>query len=389
MSNTKSISTRLAFGQTLVKLANEFPEMLVLDAEMSNSTFTSLFAKEFPTRFLQNFIAEQNMISTALGLSLSGKLPVCATFAAFLTRAFDQIRMSQYTAPKANLKIVGSHCGVSIGTDGPSQMALEDLSLFGSILEGVILYPSTGIATAKLTQEMLKTHGITYLRLTRDDTEEIYQNEDGFVIGGSKTLLKTENDEITLIGAGITIFESLKAVEIIKQETQNKTQDETQNLPILESNLRVKNSENSVLDNLQNLQKSETEKLENPTNLSTNPDKKTYSKISKIPNIRVIDLYSVKPFDKETVLRAARETKAIIVVEDHFAFGGIFANLSAFLATQNPTTLPRIFHPNWQGIYSLAVTEIPRSGQKAELLTWAKIDAKAIVNKIEEILNVI
>lgn len=336
--NPNSISTRLAFGQTLVKLAGDFPEMLVLDAEMSNSTFTNLFAKEFPDRFLQNFIAEQNMISTALGLSLSGKVPVCATFAAFLTRCFDQIRMSQYTLPKTNLKIAGSHCGISIGTDGPSQMALEDLSLFGSILESVILYPSSGIATEKLTKLILETHGITYLRLTRDETTEIYKNEEEFVIGGSKTLLQSEVDEITLIGAGITIFECLKAVEILKRE----------------------NLENEDLD---------IEK---------------HKKIQKkIPSIRVIDLYSVKPFDKESILKAAKETKAIIVVEDHFAFGGIFSNLSAFLANQTPQT----FHPNWQGIHSLAVKKIPKSGQKEELLAWAKIDAQAIMDKIKEILK--
>ena len=332
MSNSNSISTRLAFGQTLVKLGKEFPQMLVLDAEMSNSTFTNLFAKEFPDRFLQNFIAEQNMMSTALGLSLGGKLPVCATFAAFLTRSFDQIRMSQYSFPKTNLKIAGSHCGISIGTDGPSQMALEDLSLFGSILKSVILYPSTGIATQKLTKQMLTNHGITYLRLTRDETAEIYKNEDEFPIGGSKTLLENELDEITLIGAGITIFECLKAVEIIKTKNLEKT--------------------------------------------------KISQKNEKIPKIRVIDLYSVKPFDKKTILKAARETKAIIVVEDHFSFGGIFSNLSAFLA---PT--PQTFNPNWQGIHSLAVTQIPRSGQKEELLSWAKIDAQAIADKIEEILK--
>ena len=253
-------------------------------------------------------------------------------FAAFLTRSFDQIRMSQYSFPKTNLKIAGSHCGISIGTDGPSQMALEDLSLFGSILKSVILYPSTGIATQKLTKQMLTNHGITYLRLTRDETAEIYKNEDEFPIGGSKTLLENELDEITLIGAGITIFECLKAVEIIKTKNLKKT--------------------------------------------------KISQKNKKIPKIRVIDLYSVKPFDKKTILKAARETKAIIVVEDHFAFGGIFSNLSAFLAST-----PQTFNPNWGGIHSLAVTKIPRSGQKEELFSWAKIDAQAIVDKIEEILK--
>ena len=352
-----SISTRQSFGQTLVKLGQEFPEMVVLDAEMSNSTFTNYFAKEFPERFFQNFIAEQNMISTALGLNLAGKLPVCATFAAFLTRAFDQIRLAQYSFPKTNLKIAGSHCGISIGTDGPSQMALEDLSLFGSILHSIILYPSSGIATEKLTKLMLRHHGISYIRLTRDETEEIYTEKDDFQIGGSKTLKTSQNDEITLIGAGITIFECLKVAQ--NWQSKKLEKQENQNSENINSNAISNTDSNAISNDL------------NPNNSQN------------LPNIRVIDLYSVKPFDEQTILKAARETKAIIVVEDHFEFGGIFSNLSAFLAKRSSQS----FHQNWQGIHSLSVQNLPKSGSKTDLLAWAKIDSTAIENKINEILN--
>lgn len=305
------MATREAFGRALVNLGKTNPDLVVLDAEMSNSTFTNLFQAKFPDRFFEMFIAEQNMLSTALGLSLAGKVPFVATFAAFLTRAYDQIRMAQYTNPKTNIKIMGSHCGVSIGEDGPSQMALEDIAFFRTILNGVVLYPSDAVSTEAVVKIMLEYHGISYLRATREKLPVLYNSLTKFKIGGSRTIFQSDNDQITVIGAGITLHEAIKAYKILQ----------TQNV-----------------------------------------------------NIRVIDLYSIKPLDLETLTKAGIETQAIIVVEDHFQEGGIYEAV----CSSNIIKVP---------IHSLAVTKTPRSGTPAELLAFEKIDVVAIVNKTKQILG--
>jgi len=254
----KPVATRYAYGTALTRLAPQYPDMVVLDGEVSNSTYAELFKKAYPDRFFEMFIAEQNMVGTALGLSLRGKIPFVSTFAAFLTRAADQVRMSQYS--NGNIKFCGSHAGVSIGEDGSSQMGLEDIALFRAILGSVVFYPSDAVSTEKLVEEMAKHKGICYLRTTRMETPILYRNDEAFWIGGSKILKSSNKDVATVVAAGITLHESLKAYEELKRE--------------------------GIL-------------------------------------VRVIDLYSVKPVDVATLRQAAEDTGFIITVEDHYAEGGI------------------------------------------------------------------
>lgn len=249
------VSPRKSFGEALKLLTSNYNDIIVLDAEVSNSTYANHIDGN---RFLEMFIAEQNMISVATGLSLAGKKIFASSFAGFLTRAYDQIRMAQYN--ESNIVIVGTHPGVSIGADGPSQMALNDISFFRGIFGSIVLYPSDAVSTLKLTEQAYLYEGISYLRVTRADTPVIYSNSDTFVVGGSKTVYSGDLDEITLVGAGITLYECLKAYDILKERGVS---------------------------------------------------------------VRVIDLYSVKPLDTATLHLAARETKGFVVVEDHHQAGGI------------------------------------------------------------------
>ncbi len=258
MHRTPSVATRHAYGTALERIFPFFPDMIVLDAEVSNSTYAEIFKAKYPERFFEMFIAEQNMVGTALGLSIRGKIPFVSTFAAFLTRAFDQIRMSQYSL--ANIKFCGSHAGVSIGEDGSSQMGLEDIAMFRTLQNSVVLYPSDAVSTEKLVEKMAQHTGIAYLRTTRQATPIIYRNDEAFWIGGSKILRSSKKDVATVVGAGITVHEALKAYEELKKA--------------------------GVM-------------------------------------IRIIDLYSIKPIDAATLARSADDTGAIITVEDHVAEGGI------------------------------------------------------------------
>ncbi len=298
------VSTRKAYGNALVRLAERFRQMVVLDAETSNSTFAELFKKVQPDRFFEMFIAEQNMVGTAIGLARRGKIPFVSTFAAFLTRAADQIRMSQYS--KANIKFVGSHAGVSIGEDGASQMALEDLSLFRSVRGSVVLYPSDAMQTEKLVECAVEHEGLVYIRTTRKDTPILYSAHETFKIGGSKVLRKSKNDVATVVAAGVTLHEALKAYELLKKK--------------------------GIL-------------------------------------IRVIDLYSVKPLDIKTLKIALRETAQVIVVEDHYAEGGIGEAVAAALGAP---------------VHSLAVRRMPRSGTPEQLLAYEEIDAEAITKVVKK-----
>ncbi len=261
------VATRKAYGNALSRIFPKFPNSVVLDAEVSNSTFSENFKKIYPERFFEMYIAEQNMVGVAVGLSRRNKLPFVSTFAAFFTRAFDQIRMSQYS--KSNIKFVGSHAGVSIGEDGASQMGLEDIAMFRSLLDSVVLYPSDAISTEKLVEEAAKHKGIVYIRTTRKDTPILYKNDEKFSIGGSKVLRSSDKDKVSIVASGITLHEALAAYEKLKQE--------------------------NIL-------------------------------------IRVIDLYSIKPLDNITLTKAAQETKAIITVEDHYPAGGIGEAVSAALS---------------------------------------------------------
>ncbi len=303
----KPVATRHAYGSALVRLYPKYPDMVVLDAEVSNSTFAEIFRDAHKDRFFEMFIAEQNMVGAALGMSLRGKIPFVSTFSAFLTRAADQIRMSQYS--NANIKFCGSHAGVSIGEDGSSQMGLEDLSQFRAILNSVVLYPSDAIATEKLVQEMAEHQGISYLRTTRNATPFLYAADETFRIGGSKTLRSSARDKATVVAAGITLHEALKAYDALKKE--------------------------DIL-------------------------------------IRVIDLYTVKPVDEQTLQKAAKETKRIITVEDHFAEGGIADAVRSALSEQPAPVL------------SLAVRSMPRSGKMDELLAFEEISWKSIVRAVKK-----
>jgi transketolase len=303
----KSVATRHAYGSALVRIFPQFPDMVVLDGEVSNSTFTELFRDVHTERFFEMFIAEQNMAGTALGLSVRGRIPFVSTFAAFLTRAYDQVRMSQYS--NANIKFCGSHAGVSIGEDGSSQMGLEDLAMFRAVLGSVVLYPSDAVSTEKLVEAMAKHRGICYLRTTRKDTPILYRNDEAFWIGGSKVLKSSSADVATVVAAGITVHETLEAYEGLKKEG-------------------------------------------------------TY--------IRVIDLYSIKPVDEETLMQAADDTGVIITVEDHFAEGGIGEAVRSALAEQ-----PVI-------VRSLAVRKMPKSGKPDELLEYEDISMNAIIRAVKE-----
>lgn len=302
----KPVATRKAYGNALVRIYPNFPDMVVLDAEVSNSTYSEEVKKTYPERFFEMYIAEQNMVGAATGLARRGRLPFISSFAAFFTRAFDQIRMAGYA--RSNIKFAGSHAGVSIGEDGPSQMGLEDLAMFRSVFDSVVLYPSDAVSAEKLVEEAARHKGLVYIRTTRRDTPIIYDANETFPIGGSKTLRESKRDKVTVVGAGVTLHEALAAYEKLKKQ--------------------------GTL-------------------------------------IRVIDLYSIKPIDQKTLERAARETKAIIVVEDHYPQGGIAEAVRTALAGQKGN------------VFSLSVTKMPKSGTPEELFDYEEISASAIIKKVK------
>jgi transketolase len=252
-------ATREAYGDALVKIGEKDPRIVALDGDTKNSTFSEKFLKAYSQRFFEMFIAEQNMVGAATGLAARGKVPFVSTFAAFLTRAFDQIRMAGVS--QSNVKFCGSHAGVSIGEDGPSQMGLEDLAMFRTIPNAVIFYPADAVSTEYVVKEAAQYRGICYIRSSRPKTPVLYSNDEQFPIGGSKVLRKSQTDRVTVIGAGITLHEALKAASQLEQEGIA---------------------------------------------------------------IRIIDAYCVKPIDAKGILAAARETNGrIVVVEDHYEEGGL------------------------------------------------------------------
>ncbi len=305
----QQVATRKAYGNALARVYPGNPQIVVLDAEVSNSTYADIFKAKFPDRFFEMYIAEQNMVGVAMGLSRRGKVPFISTFAAFFSRAFDQIRMTQYA--HSNVKFAGSHSGVSIGEDGSSQMGLEDIAMFRTILGSVVLYPSDAISTEKLVEQALKFNGPVYLRTTRKETPILYKITDEFPIGGSKVLKKSASDKVTVIGAGVTLHESLGAWELLKKQGID---------------------------------------------------------------IRVIDLYSIKPLDLKTLQKAVHETKAIITVEDHHLEGGLGEAVTSALA------------PVGAKVYCLAVTKMPHSGSPAQLLDYENISARSIVKLVLELI---
>jgi transketolase len=253
------VATREAFGDAVARLGGLDERIVVLDGDVKNSTFTDKFEKAHPDRFYQAYIAEQAMVGAAMGLAARGAIPFPATFGAFFSRAYDFIRMSAISG--LNVKLVGSHVGVSIGEDGPSQMALEDLAMMRAQPNMTVLYPSDAVSTERLLWCMVDHHGPAYMRTSRPKTPVIYGADEDFTIGGLKVLRESDNDVATVIGAGVTVFEALHAHDILRE-----------------------------------------------------------AGIS----IRVIDLYSVQPLDAKTLRRCAKDTRGrLITVEDHYEAGGL------------------------------------------------------------------
>ena len=305
------IATRSGYGTALAKLAAANPNVVALDGDTKNSTYAEQILEVDENRYFEMYIAEQNLVGAGIGLSKRGKIPFVSTFAAFFARAYDQIRMSAIS--QANIKYVGSHCGVSIGEDGPSQMGLEDLAMFRAIPDAVVLYPSDPVATERLVAESAEYDGIVFLRTSRPKTSVIYNNKEMFPIGGSKILKSSENDQITVVGAGVTVHEILKAYQELRAD----------------------------------------ELL-----------------------IRVIDLYSVKPIDAQTLIKSAESTGNIIItVEDHYPEGGIGEAVQSAVSE------------NGICVHKLAINGIPRSGQPDELLRAFGIDANSIVKKVKAVLS--
>ncbi|MCS6918327.1 MAG: transketolase, partial [Fimbriimonadales bacterium] len=277
------VATREAYGDALVALGHADARIYALDGDVKNSTFSEKFLKAFPDRFVECFIAEQHMAGAAVGAAECGKIPFASSFACFLTRAYDFIRMA--AIGRANVKFCGSHAGVSIGEDGPSQMGLEDIAMFRAIPDSVVLYPADAVSAVKLVEQAARYQGIAYIRTTRPKTPVLYANDEAFPIGGCKILRQSSDDVVTVVGAGITLHEALKAYELLMQEA--------------------------------------------------------------IP-VRVIDLYSVKPLDAETLIRCGQQTNGVIItVEDHYPEGGLGEAVAAAV--------------NGHGIrvHPLAVRELP------------------------------
>ncbi len=306
----EEVATRGGYGIGLAKLGAANPNVVALDGDTKNSTYAEQFMEHFPDRFFEMFIAEQNLVGAGIGLAKRGKIPFVSTFAAFLSRAYDQIRMSAIS--QANIKYAGSHCGVSIGEDGPSQMGLEDIAMFRAIPESVVLYPSDAVAAERLIAEAAAHQGIVYIRTSRPKTTILYDATDSFPIGGCKVVRKSAEDIATIVTAGITLHEALKAHDILAKEGVN---------------------------------------------------------------LRIIDLYSVKPVDTETLLSAAAETNnTLITVEDHYPEGGLGDAVLDAVAAEDIR------------VHKLAVTGIPRSGKPEELLELHGISTNAIVQKVKDVV---
>ncbi len=305
------LATRKAYGEALAALGNARSDVVALDGEVSNSTYAEDFKNAHPDRYFEMYIEEQQMIAAAVGMQVLGFVPFASTFAAFLTRAYDFIRMAAIS--RANIRLCGSHAGVSIGEDGPSQMGLEDLAMMRAVHGSTVLYPCDANQTAKLVAALADREGISYLRTTREKTPVIYSANDEFPIGGSKVV--RDGDRATVVAAGITLHEAITAADELAR-----------------SGVKV----------------------------------------------RVIDAYSVKPIDREGLAAAARATGGkILVVEDHWAWGGLGDAVLAALAEAGVNVRYR----------HLAVREMPTSGKPAELLDAAGISAKHIAAAVKELLS--
>ena len=298
-------AVRKAYGDALAALGSANGKVVALDGEVSNSTYSEIFKKAHPDRYFEMYIAEQQMVAAAVGMQVRGWRPYASTFAAFLSRAYDFVRMGAIS--QADIRLVGSHAGISIGEDGPSQMALEDIASLRAVYGSTVLYPSDPNQTARLVGEMADRDGIVFLRTTREKTPVIYSPDEEFHIGGSKIVRQTDDDQVTLIGAGITLHEAMKAADALRDD-----------------GIRA----------------------------------------------RVIDLYSVKPIDADTLRAAARDTGRLVTVEDHWPQGGLGDAVLEVFADSDER--PRIV--------KLAVDHMPGSATPDEQLAAAGIDATHIAD---------
>jgi transketolase len=282
-----------------------------LDADVKNSTYTDKFGKKFPDRFFENFIAEQNMVGAAAGLAACGKIPFAATFACFLTRAYDFIRMAAIS--QSNIKLVGTHVGVSIGEDGPSQMGLEDIAMMATQPGVTVLYPSDATSTYRLVELAANHKGMVYLRAGRPKSPVLYGPEEQFQIGGSKLVRQSASDALTIVAAGITLFEALKAHDQLKAAGVS---------------------------------------------------------------VRVVDLYSIVPIDRATLIDSARVTQGrMLTVEDHYAHGGLGDAVLSAVGSEGIR------------VHKLAIRAIPHSGKPEELVDHFGIGARSIVEAAKQILK--
>ncbi|MEU6148150.1 transketolase [Streptomyces sp. NPDC047081] len=297
------VATRNAYGQALTALGSGRGDVVALDGEVGDSTRSEFFAKEHPERYFECYIAEQQMVAAAVGLASRGWVPYASTFAAFLTRAYDFVRMASVSG--AGINLVGSHAGVAIGQDGPSQMGLEDLAMMRAVHGSTVLYPCDANQTAALVAAMAGLRGIRYLRTSRGDSPVIYGPDEDFPVGGSKVLRSSGQDRLTVVAAGVTVHQALAAADTLERDG--------------------------------------------------------------IP-VRVVDLYSVKPVDRETLRRAAEETGCLVTVEDHREEGGLGDAVLDALLDGRP--VPRLVR--------LAVRSMPGSASPDEQLHAAGIDAASI-----------
>ncbi len=305
----QQIATREAFGQALAALAPYDLRLVTIDGDVENSTFTQDFQKVSPERFFEGYIAEQNMTGMAMGFATTGRVPFVSTFACFLTRAADFVRLAGLA--RANVKFVGTHAGISIGEDGASQMGLEDLALFRALAESTVLYPSDGVSAWRAVELAAAQPGLCYIRTGRPKAGLIYANDEPFAIGKAKVLKQSARDRATVVAAGVTLFEALKAYEALQ---------------------------------------------------------------AKGVAIGVVDLFSVRPVDRDTLLAAARAAhNTLITVEDHYAAGGVGDAVSEAVS------------PAGVRVLRLAVEGMPRSGTPEELLHRYRIDADAIVACVESL----
>lgn len=309
MNMDKKIATRKSYGEALVQLGKENPNVVVLDADLAGATKTDMFAKQFPDRFFDMGIAEANMMATAAGFATCGKIPYASTFAVFAAgRAYDQIRNS-ICYPKLNVKICATHCGVTVGEDGATHQMIEDLSLMRTLPNMTVMSTSDDTQTKWAIKEIAKIQGPVYLRLARMETPILYDENTKFEIG--KAIQIGEGTDGTVFATGITVSEAIKAQEILKQEGIN---------------------------------------------------------------IRVVDMHTIKPIDKEIIIKSAKETKKLISIEDHNIIGGLGSAISEVLTEEYPTKLIRL------GIKDV----FGKSGKAEELIKYFGITADNIIEVMKK-----